>query len=191
MSARYAAWRGLLAIFAFTYYGVMVVSGDLPTYGHFNAAVTAGLLRESPAAVTTIVIQSTNTPVVLKRVRGSWQTDDRRELPAEFASSLRQAIEFMHTAPPVRVLDSNDTPVSLRALGLAPPHYSITLSNELGILLRLDMGGANPDGILRYLRVPGDHQLYLMSGFVGAAWDKVIRELTGRAALLPRQTGAK
>ena len=191
MSTRWAAWRWLLATLALAYYGVMVVSGGLPTYGHFNAAVTAGLLRESPAAVTTVAVQSANTTLVLKQVRGIWQAEDRRELPADFASSLRQAIEFMHTAPPVRMLERNEAPASLRALGLAPPHYSITLSNELGSLLRLDMGGANPDGILRYLRVPGDHQVYLMSGFVGAAWDKVIRELTGRAALLPGRAGAK
>lgn len=184
MSARCATWRWLLAILALAYYGVMVVSGALPTYGHFNAAVTAGLLRESPGAVTTVAVQRFNTPLLLKQGGGIWQAEDRRELPAEFASNLRQAIEFMHTAPPVRVLDHNDVPASLHALGLAPPHYSITLSNELGILLRLDMGGANPDGILRYMRVPGEHQVYLMSGFVGAAWDTVVYGLAGHVALI-------
>lgn len=175
MSTRVKLGRWVV-VTAFGYLVLMIATGKLPQYGHFNAADTAGLMREHPQAVTRVEITRGQRTVHLNRQGGTWQREDG-SAGSLLAKHLESAIGFMHTARPVRRLPKPDTRVAaLTALGLNPPRYAIRLSNDVGVLLEFELGGANPDGILRYLRSAGG-ELYLVSGFVGEAWDAAAKQV--------------
>ena len=114
----------------------------------------------------------------LSRHGGMWQHEDGSASSQQVTERLERAIGFMHTARPVRHLPKPGT-LALTALGLNPPRCAVRLSNAVGMLLEFELGGANPDGILRYLRI-ADGELYLVSGFVGEAWEKAAEEVFGK-----------
>ena len=62
-----------------------------------------------------------------------------------------------------------DTP--LHEFGLAPPRCAVVLSDGRRVLLEASFGAENPHELLQYMQPRGDHNLYLMSRFVGQAWE--------------------
>ncbi|MSR13859.1 MAG: DUF4340 domain-containing protein [Gammaproteobacteria bacterium] len=169
-------WRWFFATVAIGYLALMFSTGRLGSHGHFNQADTTGILREPPAAVTSLdLIRAARTVHLVKRA-GIWQRDDGTEYHTHTLEHVASALGFMHTARPVRELEELDAKRTIE-YGLEPPRLTVQLGNEVGVLLRFELGGVNPDGILRYLRVPGAGGVYLMSGFVGEAWEHLADDL--------------
>jgi Domain of unknown function (DUF4340) len=174
MTARARFWRWTVAAAALGYLLAMVATGRLDSHGHFNVADQTGLLREPSAAVTLIDFMRGERVIHLVKRAGSWQRDDGTDYHAHLLEHLVQAIGLMHTARPVRELPQIDA-AKLADYGLQPPRLTVRLRNDVGVLLEFELGGVNPDGILRYLRVGGS--AYLVSGFVGEAWEHLAEEL--------------
>jgi hypothetical protein len=90
----------------------------------------------------------------------------------ELQEHLEQAIVFMHTSRPVRVMHHDayrGTP--LHEFGLEQPRCAVVLSDGRRVLLEASFGAYNPQDLLQYMRMRGDSSLYLMSRFVGQAWE--------------------
>jgi hypothetical protein len=51
------------------------------------------------------------------------------------------------------------------------PHCAVVLSDVRRVLLEASFGAYNPQKLLQYMRLRGDNNLYLMSRFVGQAWE--------------------
>ena len=93
-------------------------------------------------------------------------------ISGELQEHLEQAIAFMHTSRPVRVMHRDayrGTP--LHEFGLEPPRCSVVLSDARRVLLEASFGADNPQELLQYMQLRGDNNLYLMSRFVGQAWE--------------------
>lgn len=103
--------------------------------------------------------------------RAGWLRDGRR-LPAELARQADLATRFMHTAKPVRVLSAEELAgVAKDQYGFDQNPLCAALSLAGGGTLRACFGALTPEGSLQYMRIDGREELYLMSGFVGEAWE--------------------
>jgi len=169
------AWKSwLAAALAIGYLIAMFAAGTLPEYAHFNEFAAAGLLRESPVAVTRVTVARTARRWALQRVGERWVDEHGVPVAASVSTPLTAALRFMHRAAPVRTLPvTEESALRLRDYGLAAAGLAVVLSNDSGVLLQFELGGRNPDGMLRYLRATGQPDLQLVSGFVGTAWDQV------------------
>jgi hypothetical protein len=79
---------------------------------------------------------------------------------------------FMHTSRPVRMMHRDEyhrTP--LHVFGLERPRGAVVLSDGRRALLEASFGASNPQELLPYMQLRGDRNLYLMSRFVGQAWE--------------------
>ena len=95
-------------------------------------------------------------------------------LAAALGEKVSIAVQYMHTAAPVRVLTSAELAgADPRAFGLEPPALSVALDAASGPVIRARFGGRNPDDMLQYMAVEGRAEVVLMSRFVGAAWHAV------------------
>jgi hypothetical protein len=170
----------LAAILAVSYLAGMFYAGALPEYAQFNAFEAAGLLREPPESVTRVELQRAAQHWIVRRAGGQWRDARDQALPPRRAAQLTEAVRFMFSAAPVRTLsETGVASAELVQFGLAPARLSVTLANASGTLLQFDLGGSNPDGVLRYVRATGQPGIVLMSGFVGQAWDEVVTGLAG------------
>ncbi len=170
--------RWLLAMIAISFLLVMMQAGRVPEHAHFHAFEAGGLLREPPESVTQITLQRAAQHWVGKRVSAQWVDTHGHPLSAPLAASLDSAVLFMHTAAPVRLLaPATSEARDLAQFGLSATALTITLANSHGSVLQFVLGGQNPDGLLRYVRVADAPGLVLVSGFVGQAWDGLAAEL--------------
>jgi hypothetical protein len=97
---------------------------------------------------------------------------DQEPISGELQEHLEQAIVFMHTSRPVRVMPRDTyrgTP--LHEFGLEQPRCTVVLSDARRVLLEASLGADNPQALLQYMQLRGGHDLYLMSRFVGQAWE--------------------
>jgi hypothetical protein len=155
------------------YLVLMVLSGKLPGHGHFVAFEAGGPLREPPAAVTRVQLRRTDLRATLQRRSGAWEDARGRPLAPEATAKLALALRLLHAAAAVRTLPAAADGKVAAAYGLAPPALAVQLADDRGVLLEFDLGGRNPDGMLRYLQVRGAAELMLVDDFVGAAWDEL------------------
>ena len=92
-------------------------------------------------------------------------------LAPPLAEKLSLAVQFMHTAGPVRVMEPDEfRGTDLREFGLDRPVLSIALHAESARALRAQFGDPNPNEMLQYMMVDGRGELFLMSRFVGQEW---------------------
>lgn len=173
------AWKSwLAACIAIGYLVVMFDAGRLPEYAHFNPFEAAGLLREPPESVTRVVIARGTAQWPLRREGGQWLDGQGTAVAPELSAGVDDAIRFMHSSAPVRTLAMADVqPAQPTEFGFSADAVRVVLANDSGILLQFELGGRNPDGILRYLRATGQPGILLMSGFIGDAWDNVVTAL--------------
>jgi hypothetical protein len=166
------------ALVALTYLVVMLLSGALPERRQLIHAEAKGVLRQAPESITRATVVADGIPsAFVRQGRGGWvKKGSASQLDAQLADTIDRAVKLMHTANPVRMLDSKEVAESRLALadfGLDRPRLSITLEDAGGVVLAADFGGANNDGLLQYMRLIDRNDLYLMSGFVGKEWQAV------------------
>jgi hypothetical protein len=163
-----AAVAGLAAI---GYLVVMVVTGALPQSRQRVQFEAKGVMRLAPERITRVELTRGADRAVLIRDGTGWTRDGAGRLPAPLAEKLALAVQYMHTAAPVRVLEPAELGgTAPREFGLDRPGVSIALHAESGAVLRAQFGGRNPDDMLQYVTIEGRDGVVLMSRFVGQEW---------------------
>ena len=161
-----------LIVLAIGYLLAMFASGAPPTYINRIESSALGVLLAQPDQIVAVEITSGDSSDVYTIRAGHWfHTSTQQALSDVKATALRDAIKFMHTAEPVRVIAPEELAgVDAAAYGLKPARFSVALSAADGTRFVADFGDIANDGVLQYMRVAGRAETYLMSGFVGAAW---------------------
>lgn len=166
-----------VALLALAWLGVMYVVGELPRHRHFHRATQdGGLLASSPAEVRQLVVQAGASALLALREGDAWRFEPAPADPFATTAALDRALQFLKVSPPVRALGARepDDPLMAEAALLAP---SLILRIDVGTepVQELAWGGTAPDGILRYVRDAGSGEVFLVSGFVAAAWEDLAR----------------
>ena len=181
-------WRtALLALLAVGFLVAMVLTGKLPETRQLVKFEARGVLTVPPEQVRRVDLHvGAHTTTFVRLSEHAWVAGKGQEpISGELQEHLEQAIAFMHTAKPVRVMPREayrDTP--LHEFGLEQPRCAVVLSNAQRVLLEASFGAYNPQELLQYMQLSGDHNLYLMSSFVGQAWEH-LGEHVGIRPVLP------
>lgn len=163
-----AAVAGLAAI---GYLVAMVVTGALPQSRQRVQFEAKGVLQLAPERITRVELTRGADRAVLVRGGTGWTHEGRGPLAAPLAEKLSLAVQYMHTAAPVRVLEPAELGgTAVREFGLDRPAVAIALRAESGLVLHAQFGGRTPDDMLQYAVVEGREGVVLMSRFVGREW---------------------
>jgi hypothetical protein len=162
----------LAAIAAVAYLGVMVFTGALPQSRQLARFEAKGVMELAPERVARVELaRGADRAVFVRGSGGGWTREGAGALTPPLAEKLSMAVQFMHTAGPVRTLDPAELGrVDSHEFGLDRPVLSIALHADSGAVLRAQFGGPNPDEMLQYLAIEGRPGLVLMSRFVGQEW---------------------
>jgi hypothetical protein len=168
-------WMPVAAGGALVYLVIMLLTGALPERRHLVTFEPHGVLQLEPEDITRVTVTEHGTSAVFVRQAHGWsRKNSTAAIQAPLTTTLDQAVKFMHTATPVRVFKPEDMADTDMALyGLERPRLSITLENARGVVLVADFGNRSNDGLLRYMRLRDRGEVYMMSGFVGQAWERV------------------
>jgi hypothetical protein len=159
----------------------MVVSGHLRESRQLVKFAPAGVMSEAPAEIDRVGLRTNNGGWVFVRGADGWRSaSDGRAVPASLAASLDDSIKFLHVSAPIRVIEHAEwDAVGLREFGLDPPRYTATLYRLGTPVVGVEFGASNPQKVLQYMKFQGRDQVYLMSRFIGEAWEKTLREASG------------
>jgi len=165
----------------------MILTGKLPETRQLVKFEARGVLAVPPEQVHRVDLHVGEHTITFVRLsEHAWVGGkSQASISSELQEHLEQAIAFMHTAKPVRVMPREayrDTP--LHEFGLEQPRCAVVLSNAQRVLLEASFGAYNPQELLQYMQLRGDHNLYLMSSFVGQAWEH-LGEHVGIRPVLP------
>ena len=168
-------WPPMAAAIALAYLVVMFTTGALPERKQLIRFEASGVMELAPERITRVTVAADGTSeVFVRRAKGWSKEGSAAAVPAPLSKALDLAVKFMHTAKPVRVFKPEDIPDSTPAeYGLDRPRLSITLEDASGVVLEADFGNKGSAGLLRYMRLRGSDDLYMMSGFVGKEWETV------------------
>jgi hypothetical protein len=165
------ALAAVVALAAIGYLVVMVVTGALPQQRQRVQFEAKGVMRVAPERVVRVELARGADRAVLVRDGTGWRREGAGPLAAPLGEKLSLAVQYMHTAAPVRVLEPTELGGSAaREFGLDRPVVSVALHGESGPLLRARFGGRTPDDMLQYATIEGRDGVVLMSRFVGQEW---------------------
>jgi hypothetical protein len=168
-------WRTvLLALLAVGFLLAMILTGQLPETRQLVKFEARGVLAMPPEQVRRVDLYFGEHTITFVRLSDHvWVAGKGQEpISGELQEHLEQAIAFMHTSRPVRVMQRAEyhrTP--LHEFGLEQPRCAVVLSDARRVLLAASFGAYNPQDLLQYMQLRGDSNLYLMSRFVGQAWE--------------------
>lgn len=166
---------GVAAMAAIGYLVAMVVTGALPQQRQRVQFEAKGVMQLAPERVARVeLIRGADSAVFVRGPGSGWMREGAGALAPPLAEKLSMAVQFMHTASPVRVIEPDEIRgTDPREFGLDQPALSITLHAESARALRAQFGGLNPEKMLQYMVVDGRAELFLMSRFVGQEWVEV------------------
>jgi hypothetical protein len=172
-----------VALLAVAFIAAMVMSGREPETRWLVRSDAVGVMSERPDNVRRVELAGDGRRLAFSRAAdGGWATEgNSHPLPEPLASELGQSIRNMHVSPPIRVISSEEyRAVGLREFGLDPPRVTVTLRDGPRVVLEARFGAPNPQKVLQYMQVRGRGDVYLMSRFVGQAWEHVLEGRSGR-----------
>jgi hypothetical protein len=152
----------------------MLLTSKLPETRQLAKFEARGVLAVSPTQVHRVELRvGEYTITFVRRLDHVWMAGQGQEpVSGELQEHLEQAITFMHTSRPVRVMPRDEyRNTSPHEFGLEQPRYAVALSDGRYVLLEASFGASNPQELLQYMQLRGDTNLYLMSRFVGQAWE--------------------
>ena len=160
----------------------MVVGGALPELRNRVKFEAKGVMTVAPERIDRIQIERGSTRVALARTgSGGWSREGGDALSVPLANQVALAVQYMHTAAPVRAIDAEEIRgIAPAEFGLAPPALSVTLSAGPQPVLQARFGARNAEDLLQYMTLEGQDGLYLMSRFVGQQWDTAIDAIERR-----------
>ena len=179
-------WRtALLAVLAVGFLVAMVLTGKLPETRQLVKFEARGMLAVPPEQVRRVDLHVGEYTASFVRLSDHIWVGGKSQEPisGELQEHLEQAIAFMHTSRPVRVMHRDEyhsTP--LQEFGLEQPRCAVVLSDGRHALLEASFGAYNPQDLLQYMQLRGDSNLYMMSRFVGQAWEHLGEHLGVRPA---------
>ena len=178
---RSALW-GLAALASIGYLIVMVVGGALPELRHRVKFEAKGVLTLAPERIDRVEIERGATRVALARMNsGGWSREGGEVLSVPAAAKVSLAVQYMHTAGPVRAMTAEETRgIAPTEFGLAPPAFTVTLFAGPERVLQARFGARNAEDLLQYMTLAGRDDVYLMSRFVGQQWDAAIEAVQAR-----------
>ena len=166
------------ALLAVGLLATMVVSGHLRESRQLVRFRPAGVMPEAPAEIDRVELRTTTGQRVFVRGPDGWRAaPDGRVLPGSTNALLDDSIKFMHVSAPIRVMERTEwAEQGLREFGLDPPAYSAALFRGGRRLLAVGFGSPNPQKVLQYMRIEDREQVYVMSRFIGEAWEQILAE---------------
>lgn len=169
------AFPALAAVAAIAYLAAMVVTGALPQSRQRVQFEAKGVMQLAPGDIVRVdLVRGPDRAVLVRDAGGGWTRQGGGPLDAPLAGKLALAVQYMHTAAPVRVLAPAELAgTDARAFGLDRPALAVGLSAASGPVLGARFGGRNPDDMLQYMAIDGRTDVVLMSRFVGEEWRAV------------------
>jgi hypothetical protein len=163
-----------VALLAVAFMVAMVLTGSLRETRQLAKFETKGVLKVPPEHVRRVELRvGEHTVTFVRAPNKGWVQSGRQDVAAgELLEHLTEAVLLMHTSGPVRVMHRDEyrgTP--LQEFGLDRPRYSLALLDGERLLLDVSFGGQNPQDLLQYMQLKGSDDIYLMSRFVGQAWE--------------------
>ncbi|MCW5620325.1 MAG: DUF4340 domain-containing protein [Burkholderiales bacterium] len=168
-------WAG--AILAAATLVFMATFGTRPQSGQLIKFEAKGLLVVGPESIREVSLRDRDGEIRFQRnAIGIWSLVGAGQPVAEdLGKQLDLAVRIMHTSAPLREMSAAEYAGTMLAdFGLDPPRLSVALSDGSSVVLGFDLGNQNPQDLLRYLRVHGRDSVYLMSGFIGTEWEKIV-----------------
>ena len=141
-------WRTvLLALLAVGFLLAMVLTGKLTETRQLVKFEAKGVLAVPPEQVRRVDLHVGEHTIIFVRLSDhAWVGGKGQEpISGELQEHLEQAIVFMHTSRPVRVMrrdEYHSTP--LHEFGLEQPHCAVVLSDGRRVLLEASFGAYNP-----------------------------------------------
>jgi hypothetical protein len=150
----------------------MVVTGALPQNRQRVQFAAKGVMQLGPERVVRVELARGADRAEFVRGPGAgWTRAGVGPVAAPIAEKLSLAVQYMHTAGPLRVLEPAElVGTDPRAFGLDRPVLSVALHADSGAVLRAQFGGRNPDDMAQYMAIEGRGGVVLMSRFVGEEW---------------------
>jgi hypothetical protein len=178
---RSVVWS-LAVLASIGYLCAMVVGGALPELRNRVKFEAKGVMTVAPERIDRVEIERGTRRVALARTSsGGWSHEGGAELPAPAAAKVSLAVQYMHTAGPVRSMKAEEIRgVAPTEFGLAPPDLSVTLFAAGQRVLQAHFGARNAEDLLQYMTLSGSDDMYLMSRFVGQQWDASIEAVQPR-----------
>lgn len=176
-------WRwlpSLLALLAVVFLLLMTRTGSVPQTRQLVTFVARGVLAVPPEHLDQVTLAAAGRTVTCVRTpaQGWIHANTQAVITGELLQHLEEAIRMMHTAGPVRVLHQDDyRGTDLHDFGLHRPLYSVSLAHGQGLVLTAHFGTYNPQDLLQYMQLTGSNDVYLMSRFVGQAWEHIFEHL--------------
>jgi hypothetical protein len=167
-------WSVTLALLAVAFMVAMVLTGSLRETRQLARFEAKGVLKLPPEHVRRVELRvGEHTVTFVRAPNKGWVYSGRQDVATgELLEHLTEAVLLMHTSGPVRVMhraEYHGTP--LQEFGLDRPRYSLALFEGERLLLDVSFGGQNPQDLLQYMQLKGSDDIYLMSRFVGQAWE--------------------
>lgn len=164
------------------YLCAMVVGGALPELRNRVKFEAQGVMTVAPERIDRVEIERGATHVALARTSsGGWSREGGAALSVPVAAQVSLAVQYMHTAAPVRTMKAEEIQgIAPAEFGLAPPALSVTLSAGPERVLQVRFGARNAEDLLQYMTLAGRDGLVLMSRFVGQQWDSAIDSVERR-----------
>jgi hypothetical protein len=173
--ARGRPWlSAILALLAGAFIVAMVLTGSLPETRQLAKFEAKGVLKVPLEHVRRVELRvGEHTATFVRAPNQGWVHTSRQDTVAgELLEHLTEAILLMQTSGPVRVMRRDEYyGIPLQEFGLDRPRYSVALSDGQRMLLDASFGGHNPQDLLQYMQLTGSDDMYLMSRFVGQAWE--------------------
>lgn len=183
---RHVSWLSVvLALLAVAFLVLMVRTGTLPETRQRVRFEAKGVLKVLPERVQRVTItMSDRTVRFVRHPEHGWlQRDGAGAASQELHEHLTMAVLLMHGSAPVRLMSPAEYDgTALQDFGLAPPRYSVVLADAHSTLLEAHFGVFNPAELLQYMRLTGSDEVYLMSRFVGQAWEHILEHGDAAAA---------
>jgi hypothetical protein len=170
-----SSWLSLiLALMAVVFMLIMLRSGPRPETRQLVKFAAKGVLTVPPDHVYRVALTiGTRTATFVRLANTTWVLDEQHDTVSEdLLDHLREAILIMHTSGPIRVMHRDEYQgTTLQEFGLLQPRCSVVLSDAQHTLLEAHFGAYNPQDVLQYMQITGRDEVYLMSRFVGGAWE--------------------
>jgi hypothetical protein len=166
---------GAASVAAIAYVIVMFVAGSPPTHRNRVVSEVAGLLTSEPARIVHIEIITGDHEHTFERGPDGWHAQDAHD-DEPVDGLIETALGLLHRSAPIRMLQPEQTAdVPPAAYGLAPPSLEIRLAGTgRGNEFEAVFGDALNDGRARYLRLKGQAETWIVSGFIYDAWRAVM-----------------
>lgn len=141
---------GIASLASIGYLGAMVVTGALPELRSHVKFEARGVTTVVPERIDRLEIEREGMRLVLARTpTGGWSRKGGEALAATVADKVSIAVQYMHTAAPVRFMTAEETSGSApAAFGLERPRLSVALYAGSQRVLLGHFGAHNPADML-------------------------------------------